>query len=103
MPRTVTLTALQTHHSWDAEDNVARVIGLVEQAAAQGAQVILPSELFESPYFPKTPTQRYRDLAKPAEGHPLIQRFSELAARLEVVVPVSFYRRQKVRCITRPP
>ena len=93
MPRTVALAALQTHHTWDAEDNVARVIGLVEQAAEQGAQVILPSELFESPYFPKTPTQRYRDLAKPAEGHPLIQRFSDLAANLEVVIPVSFYEK----------
>ncbi len=88
MPRTVTLAALQTHHTWDAEDNVARVIALVEQAAAQGAQVILPSELFETPYFCKTSEQRYRDLAKSAEGHPLIQRFSELAARLEVVIPV---------------
>ena len=93
MPRTVTVAALQTHHSWDAEDNVARVIELVEKAAAQGARVILPSELFEAPYFPKTTTQRYRQLAKPADGHPLIERFSALAARLEVVIPVSFYEK----------
>ena len=93
MTRTITVAALQTHHTWDAEDNIRRVIALTEQAAAQGAQVILPSELFESPYFPKTTTQRYRDLARPADGHPLIRQFSELAARLGVVIPTSFYER----------
>ena len=93
MPRNVTVAALQTHHGWDVDDNIARVIDLVEQAAAQGAQVILPSELFETPYFCKTTEPRYRALAKSAEGHPLIARFSELAARLEVVIPVSFYEK----------
>lgn len=93
MSRTITVAALQTNHSWDAEANIQRVIALTEQAVAEGAQVILPSELFEMPYFPKTTTQRYRDLALPAEGHPLIRRFSELAARLGVVIPMSFYER----------
>ena len=93
MTRNVTVAALQTHHTWDVEDNVARVIALVEKTAEQGAQVILPSELFETPYFCKTSEQRYRDLARPAEGHPMIRRFSELAARLEVVIPMSFYER----------
>ena len=93
MTRNVTVATLQTHHTWDVEDNIARVIALVEKAAEQGAQVILPSELFETPYFCKTSEQRYRDLARPAEGHPMIRRFSELAARLEVVIPMSFYER----------
>lgn len=93
MSRTVTVAALQTHHTWDTEATVDRVFAMAEEAATKGAQVILPSELFETPYFPKTETQRYRELARPAEGHPIIARFQELARRAGAVIPVSFYER----------
>jgi N-carbamoylputrescine amidase len=93
MPRTLTVAALQTRHDWDAEATVGRVMALADQAADAGAQLILPSELFETPYFCKTPNARYRALARPAEGHPLIGRFAAFARRRGVVVPVSFYER----------
>ncbi|MEM8790547.1 MAG: nitrilase-related carbon-nitrogen hydrolase [Pseudomonadota bacterium] len=93
MTRTVTVAALQTHHTWDREDNVERVLSMAKQAADQGAQIILPSELFETPYFCKSQSTRYRDLARPAEGHDLIARFARFAAEHEVVIPVSFYER----------
>ncbi len=93
MARTLTVAAIQTHHTWDAADNVERIYAMAEEAAGQGAQLILPSELFESPYFPKTETPRYRELARPVEGHPTIARFAELAAKRDVVIPVSFYEK----------
>ena len=93
MSRNVTVAAIQTHHSWDADDNVARILAMAEDAADKGAQVVLPSELFETPYFPKTETVRYRELARPAEGHPVIARFAELARKRDVVIPVSFYEK----------
>ena len=51
MPRTITVAALQTSYGHDLADNIANTADLVRQAAAQGAQVILPSELFQGPYF----------------------------------------------------
>jgi N-carbamoylputrescine amidase len=75
------------------EANVARVEYLVREAAARGAQVILPSELFEGPYFCREEKDDFFDWAKPAEGHPTLVRFQRLAKELGVVIPVSFFER----------
>ena len=49
---TLTVAALQLPlGSSDEAENIAAVSVLVEQAAAQGAQLILPPELFSGPYF----------------------------------------------------
>ncbi|HEY0194591.1 MAG TPA: N-carbamoylputrescine amidase [Kofleriaceae bacterium] len=87
----VTVAALQTAFSDDVAANVARVTELVREAAGSGAQIILPSELFEGHYFCRT--QREEDFARaaPADGHPTIRHFQQLAAELGVVIPVSFY------------
>ena len=49
--RTISLAAIQFSCSWDRDDNIAKADRLVRQAAAQGAQVVLIPELFETPYF----------------------------------------------------
>jgi N-carbamoylputrescine amidase len=91
--RTVRVAATQCAFTGDLEDNVARVEGLVREAAAKGAQVILPSELFEGLYFCSEEKDECFDLAKPAEGHPTITRCQDLAKELGVVIPVSFFER----------
>ena len=73
--------------------NVERVEALVRQAAAAGAQIILPPELFEGPYFCQTEEERFFDLAHEFEGHPTIAHFAALARELSVVIPVSFFER----------
>src|SRR5262245_31219025 len=88
---TVTVAALQTALTDDTAANVARVAAMVRDAAARGAQVILPSELFEGHYFCRTQREDDFARARPAEGHPTIRRFQELAAELGVVVAVSFF------------
>jgi N-carbamoylputrescine amidase len=93
MPRQLTVAALQTHHDWNSRATVDRVLSLAHQAADQGAQLVLPSELFEAPYFCKTRNPRYRDLARPATDHPTIALFQKFARDRQVVVPVSFYER----------
>lgn len=93
MPRQLTVAALQTHHDWNESETVGRVLSLAHQAADRGAQLILPSELFEAPYFCKTDNPRYRALARPAAGHPTIALFQDFARTRQVVVPVSFYER----------
>ncbi|MEM9736908.1 MAG: nitrilase-related carbon-nitrogen hydrolase, partial [Pseudomonadota bacterium] len=54
MPRPLTVAALQTHHGWDVEENICRVLAMAAEAADRGAELILPSELFETPYFCKS-------------------------------------------------
>ena len=90
----VRVAALQCALGDSLEANVARVEQLVRDAAAQGAQVILPSELFEGPYFCREEKDAFFDWAKPVEGHPTIGRFQRLAQELGVVLPVSFFERE---------
>ena len=89
----VRVAATQCAFTEDLAENLARVEALVRQAAAAGAQVILPSELFEGPYFCREEKDAFFDLARPAEGHPTIARFQALARELGVVIPVSFFER----------
>jgi len=84
---------LQTTHDWNQSETVGRVLDLAHRAADQGARLVLPSELFEAPYFCKTDNPTYRDLARPIAGHPTIALFQKFARERQVVVPVSIYER----------
>lgn len=81
-----------------ADENVARVSAHVRAAAQQGAQIILPPELFEGPYFCKDEQDRFFAWARPLQGHPTVARFSALAAELGVVIPVSFFEQAGPAC-----
>ncbi|HEX2686284.1 MAG TPA: N-carbamoylputrescine amidase [Kofleriaceae bacterium] len=87
----VTIAALQTALTDDVAQNVARVTGLVREAAGRGAQIILPSELIEGHYFCRTQREADFARARPAENHPTLLHFQALAAELGVVIPVSFF------------
>lgn len=91
--RTVTVAATQTACGWDRDANVATIERLVREAAARGARIILPQELFETPYFCKDQKQELFALAQPVEEHPVIARMSALARELSVVIPVSFFEK----------
>jgi N-carbamoylputrescine amidase len=89
----VSLAALQFSCSQDRDENVATAERLARRAAAQGAQVLLLPELFETPYFCAVQDSRYYDLARPLRGHPTVTHFQRLAADLSVVIPVPVYER----------
>ena len=89
--RQVTLAALQMASSPDRQDNLARMESLIRKAAADGAQIVLPQELFETPYFCQDEAPDLLLHAEPADGHPAITRMQALAAELGIVIPVSFY------------
>ncbi len=90
----VTVAAVQCALGGERADNVARVTKLVREAAGRGAQVILPPELFEGPYFCRVERDEYFDWSRPAEGNPTIEHFARLAKELGVVIPVSFFERE---------
>ncbi len=91
--RKATVAATQMACSWDLNDNLKLAESLVREAAGRGAQIILLQELFETPYFCADQKQAHFALARPLEDHPVLRRFSDLAAELEVVLPVSFFER----------
>ncbi|MEE8536076.1 MAG: hypothetical protein V3S45_08490 [Kiloniellales bacterium] len=51
MPRTISVAAIQTSYGEDMAANIAKTAEFIREAAALGAHVILPSELFQGPYF----------------------------------------------------
>jgi N-carbamoylputrescine amidase len=87
----VTVAALQTALTDDVAGNVARITELVREAAGRGAQIVLPSELFEGHYFCRSQREADFARARPAESHPTLRHFQQLAAELGVVIPVSFF------------
>ncbi len=89
----VVVAALQSAFTDDVDTNVARMTEMVREAASRGANVILMSELFEGHYFPRAQRWQEFERARPLAGHPTIAHFSQLAAELGVVLPVSFYER----------
>ena len=91
MSRPVTVAALQTDLTDDVATNLARVTELVRAAAAGGAQIVLPSELFEGHYFCRDQREEHFDRARPIAGHPTLAAMADLARELGVVIPVSLF------------
>jgi N-carbamoylputrescine amidase len=90
---TLTFAATQMACDWDTEANLSRGEALVREAAAQGAQVILLQELFETPYFCKDQAEQHFELARSASDNPVLGRFQALSKELGVVLPISFFER----------
>ncbi len=97
MSRTVSVAGLQAAFGPDLDANIATVARLVRAAAAQGAQVILPPELFQGPYFCKTQDEAWFAHAHPADSHPCVGPMRDLASELNVAIPVSIYERDGPR------
>ena len=93
MSRTLTVAALQASFSKDMQANIDKVSGLIRDAAAQGADVILPSELFCDHYFCKVQEEKFFATAYPWAEHPAVEQLSVLAKELGVVIPVSIYEK----------
>ena len=66
--RKLTLAATQFACGGDSGRNLDKAEALVRRAAAEGAQVVLLQELFETPYFCKDQLARLFALARPAVG-----------------------------------
>ncbi len=93
MARTLTLAAIQFTPSDDMQDNIERVAGFIRDAAAKGADVVLPPELFGGHYFCKTQEEEHFARAMEWPDHPAVRQLSELAGELGVVIPVSIYEK----------
>ncbi|MCS6987510.1 MAG: N-carbamoylputrescine amidase [Sphingomonadaceae bacterium] len=93
MSRRVKVAALQLAFTDERDRDIAAVRRLVRQAAAQGARIVLPPELFEGHYFCRTQDEAHFARAAPCAEHPAVQAMQALAAELRLVIPTSFFER----------
>ena len=89
--RAITVAALQLPLRGSETENIEAVSELIEAAANDGAQIILPPELFSGPYFCKTQEEAHFALARPTLEHPSVKAMAKLAKKLKVAIPTSFF------------
>jgi len=84
---------VQMAASPDADDNLARAVSFVEQAAQLGAQVICLPELFRSQYFCQREDAALFDLAEPLTG-PSTEAIGRVAREKNVTVVAPIFERR---------
>jgi len=87
----LTVAALQLAFGEDRDANIKAVAEMVREAAGKGAEVVLPPELFEGPYFCRVEDESLFATAKPTAEHPSVLAMQALAAELEIWIPTSFF------------
>lgn len=90
---TVKVAATQMSVSWSLDDNVDKAEQMIRNAAAQGANIILIQELFETPYFCIEQDAKHFELATTLKENKTIRLFQKLAKELSVVLPFSWFER----------
>jgi N-carbamoylputrescine amidase len=89
----VTLGLIQMRCSTDPDDNVARAVARVREAARAGAQVVCLPELFRTQYFCQTEDHAQFALAEPIPG-PTTEALARAAREARVVVIASLFERR---------
>jgi len=85
--------AVQMAMSGNRDADIAKAMGLVRQAAQQGAKVVLPPELFEGHYFCVTQDEAVFATAAPVESHPAVEAARDVARTERIFLPISFFER----------
>jgi len=94
MARNITVAGIQTSYGTDLQDNIDKTIGFIREAASRGAQVILPSELFQGPYFCVSQEEHWFEQAYEWDKHPCVTQLQPIAKELGVAIPVSIFERE---------
>src|SRR3974377_2284282 len=73
------------------EAMIQKHVGLIEQAAQQGTQVLCLQELFYGPYFCAEQDPRWYELAEQVPDGPSVRGVQELAAKHQMVIVAPVY------------
>jgi N-carbamoylputrescine amidase len=95
--RVITVAATQMACSTDRDQNIRTAGEMVAAAAANGAQIVLLQELFETPYFCIDKDSAHLSEATYLADNPAVSAMRYLAERLNVAIAVSFYERAGAR------
>lgn len=91
--RKVKVAALQFSSENNYEKNIKKIDEMISKAAKAGANIILPSELFEGDYFCQVEDYKNFSLAEDYEDSKTLKHYQALAKKLNVVLPISFFER----------
>src|ERR687897_401807 len=93
MANTVRIALTQMACGDDPDANLARQLGLAEQAAKAGAQIICTQELFRSKYFCQAEDHRFFQLAESIPG-PSTEALARVAKQYGAVIIASLFERR---------
>ena len=90
---TLTVAGLQLAFSGDMDADIAHTAGAARAAAADGANLVLPPELFQGFYFCRHEHEWFFETAYPADRHPAVEAMREVARATRTHIPTSFFER----------
>ncbi len=93
MTRNITVAGLQLGFSGVRDADIAMTAAAVRDAAAAGAQVVLPPELFEGHYFCRHEDEGLFANALPLDKHPAVAAMREAALETKTYIPASFFEK----------
>ena len=89
----IKVAATQMSCTWEIESNIDKATNLIKKAANKGANIILLQELFQTPYFCIQYDEDIFKLAQNYENNKILIQMAELAKKLKVVLPISFFEK----------
>ena len=89
----IKVAATQMSCTWETENNITKATNLIQQAADKGANIVLLQELFQTPYFCIQYDEDIFKLAQSFENNKILNQMSNLAKKLNVVLPISFFEK----------
>ena len=87
------LSVIQKACGPDRDANVSEMVDLVSDAIDAGADIVLPQELFQGPYFCQAEHQEWFAWACGVDEDPGIAAVAKLTRGRGTIVPVSFFER----------
>ncbi len=90
---TISVGLVQHHCTPERNDNIARSLDGIRQAAAQGADLVILQELHTGPYFCQTEDADNFDRGETIPG-PSTETFGRLARELGIVVVLSLFEKR---------
>jgi beta-ureidopropionase len=93
MGKTVRAALIQAHANLPKDEAMAKHVEMIEQAAAQGAQIVCLQEIFFGPYFCAQQEPKWFATAEPDDG-PTVTKMRELARKHELVLVVPFFEKE---------
>ena len=94
--RRVKVAAVQMSCATVVDENIKKAKKLIEEAAGNGANIILLPELFERQYFCQERRYEYYEFAKTVEENDAVKELMPVAKKLKVVLPLSIYERDGI-------
>ncbi|MDC3213938.1 carbon-nitrogen hydrolase [Pseudoalteromonas distincta] len=92
-PAKLTVALVQQSNSDNAQDNMAKSISAIREAARKGAKLVVLQELHRSLYFCQTENVDVFDLAETIPG-PSSNALGELAKELSIVIVASLFEKR---------